>query len=133
MSTSSMAGLSRAVMPPSGGPFDPATDPDGTALMQRAAAARQADHLSQMGLDYGLSGPGGGVGQVLGQAVHQMGPLPDPRWDGYFEAVNEAAGGKPVSFAGSSGPDLGYDTNNGTFLAGAETYGPKGLKLRGVS
>jgi hypothetical protein len=35
----------------------------------------------------------------------QMGPLPDPKWDAYFQAVNEAGGGKPVKFAGGVSPD----------------------------
>lgn len=51
------------------------------------------------------------------------GPLPDPRWDAYFQAVSEAAGGRPVTYAGSAGPDLGVDTNDGSMGAGFESYG----------
>ncbi len=89
-------------------------DPLGIAVMQRAKQNR---------LQYEMAHP----------ESMQSGPLPDPRWDGYFQAVDEAAGGRPVDFAGSAGPDLGFDTNNGTVGAGTEVYGPHGLRLGGTN
>ncbi len=37
------------------------------------------------------------------------GPLPDPNWDAYFQAADEAAGGMPVKFAGG---DYGTNPNS---------------------
>ena len=93
--------------------------------MQRAQASRQADTENQMATDYGSNGA---TPDVLAQSVHMMGPLPDPRWDGFLQALHEAGGGRPVNLAGSAGPDLGYDTNDGT--AGSETYGSRGMKRK---
>lgn len=100
MSTS-LQGLKQAM-------FDPRTDPLGIAVQGRARAEDFQDQL---------------------QHPNPIGPLKDPRWEGFFQAVNESAGGKPVDYAGSSGPDLGFDTNNGTMGAGTETYGPRGLRM----
>ena len=97
MSTS-LQGLARAVMP-----FDATADPGGIDLMQRAAANRRADQLSQAGLDYGINNLAGGMGQVINQAVHQMGPLPDPRWDAEFQAMSDANNGQPVTLANVRG------------------------------
>lgn len=90
--------------------FSPTTDPLGINVQARARAARFQQAAN------GMQSP--------------IGPLPDPQWDGYFQAVDEAADGKPVQFAGSAGPDLGYDTNNGTVGSGLEQYGSKGLRLQ---
>lgn len=67
--------------------FDPTTDPLGIAVQGRARQAR------------------------FQQAVHGVapqGPLPDPRWDGYFQAAGEAGGGRNVSFD-PSGSGLAND------------------------
>lgn len=109
MSTS-LRGLSQAIQGPYGPGFDASTDPLGIAVQQRARDRRIAD-------------------MTANPMAHVLGPLPDPRWEGYFQAVDETAGGKPVDFAGSDGPDLGFDTNNGTMGAGTEIYGPRGLRM----
>ena len=92
-------------------PFNPVNDPLGQliALQQQAQEKR--------------------FGAAVDNPSTQVGPLPDPNWDAYFGAVNNAADGKPVNFAGSSGPDLGYDTNNGTTGPGTEQYGPRGMQF----
>lgn len=109
MSIKSLRGLARAVDSDEQQvqPFDPSTDPLGVALKARA----QQQRFTAM---------------ANGTAPRQ-GPLPDPNWDAYFLAVQDAAGGRPVDFAGSAGRDLGYDTNNGTMGAGTEVYGPRGM------
>lgn len=116
MSTS-LRGLQQAIgpfdAPQQSGGFDPSTDPLGLDLQQRARANR---------FQYALQNP----------MAASAGPLPDPHWDAFFQAVNEAGGGRPVDYAGSAGGQLGYDTNNGTMGAGTELYGPKGLKYRGT-
>lgn len=103
----SLRGLSQAV---STGPtgFDPATDPLGIALQGRARDARQQQELAN-------------------PKMMTAGPLPDPQWEGFFQAVHEAGDGRPTTYAGSTGEDLGYDTNNGTTDAGTELYGPRGM------
>lgn len=100
----SLRGLSQAA----GAGFDPASDPLGIALQGRARDARQQQQLADP------------------QSM-TMGPLPDPQWDGFFQAVHESNGGAPTTFAGPKGPALGYDTNNGMMGAGTETYGPRGM------
>lgn len=93
---------------------NPQNDPLGLALQGRAQAHRFQDQVAN---------------------PNPLGPLPDPHWDAYFQAIQEAAGGKPVDFAGSTSPEgsnqlTGYNTNNGTVTPGAtEEYGPRGLKL----
>lgn len=55
--------------------WDQSQDPLGIALMGRAKAARDKQHLDSM------------------SNVNSMqvgGPAPDPKWDGFFQAMNEA-------------------------------------------
>lgn len=126
----SLQGLSRAVTPSIGTqPWNATTDPLGVNIQNQGMQTTQAYDRSQAASDYGIVPPDQAMGQSIGQSVHQMGPLEDPQWAGFFQAVSDASGGKPVNYAGSSGADLGYDTNNGTFNAGTETYGPKGMRL----
>ena len=69
-------------------------DPLGLAVKGRAREKRMSASLQ------GLTQAGG--------------PLPDPNWDGYFEAVDEQAGGKPVryGYADQPGSDLSRDPAN---------------------
>lgn len=120
MSTSSLRGLTQAM-----GPAGPNPDPLSIGLLQRAQATNQANAQSQYASDYGTDG---GQASELAQSVHMMGPLHDPQWDGFLQALHDAGGGKPVNVAGSAGPNLGYDTNDGT--AGSETYGSRGVKRK---
>ena len=77
--------------------FDPSTDPLGIGLQQRAATNRQPY-------------PG-------------FGPLPDPQWEGFFQAADEAGVSK---FAGGASP---VESNQlagfkaPTDFSGTETYG----------
>lgn len=34
-----------------------------------------------------------------------IGPLPDPKWDAFFEAADEAGNGKPVKFGSDAGSE----------------------------
>ena len=72
MAGQALAGLQQA--------WSPDTDPLGIGL-QQAARNRQMAYAA-----------GAGTSPV------QPGPLPDPRWDAFFEATDRAAGGKPVKF-----------------------------------
>lgn len=76
--------------------FDPSTDPLGIAVRQRAAQQRWQNIYN------GLN--------------PTTGPLPDPQWEGYFQATSEAADGKPVKWgngsAGTANPETGLDANN---------------------
>lgn len=68
--------------------FDPQSDPLGLGLQARARAQRQ----SQM------------TNNPAAQA-YMSGPLVDPNMDAWFQAQQEAAGGKPTKFAaGPSAP-----------------------------
>lgn len=67
--------------------WDPQSDPLGNALKGRAR-----DFRFNLAAE-GLQSP--------------IGPLPDPQWDGFFQAVNESAGGKRVRYA----QDTNDDTN----------------------
>jgi hypothetical protein len=71
----SMTSLQSAISP---------DDPLGIAVMQRAKAAR---------FQYNLQNP----------MAMTAGPLPDPRWDGFFQAVEENAPGG-IKGAGRSDP-----------------------------
>jgi len=63
--------------------FNPQDDPLGLGLQSRARAHRWADSIANP------------MSQTLG-------PLPDPMWDSYFQAVAEAANGKQVKFGQES-------------------------------
>lgn len=76
--------------------FDPSTDPLGIGLQQRAAANRQPY-------------PG-------------FGPLPDPQWEGYFQAMNEAGVNK-VAGANPAGTNQLTGFQPPTDFSGTETYG----------
>lgn len=61
----------------------------------------------------------------------QTGPLPDPRWDAYFQAVNEAGAGKPVNFTGGPSPEgsnqlTGFQPPEGTSV---ERYDSRGMHV----
>jgi hypothetical protein len=67
--------------------FDSQDDPLGLGLKQRARARRQSlEALNPQAAGY------------------MSGPLPDENWDAFFQAVDEAAGDKPVGFAGGTAP-----------------------------
>lgn len=92
--------------------FDPSSDPSGIALQQRAQARRQVDMNEN-------------------PYAHMMGPLPDPQWDGYFQALGEAGVDK---LAGGASPAesrqlTGYNTNG---AVGTEEYGGRrGMEFTG--
>lgn len=84
MSTS-LRGLAQAMgMNPQGEPapvFDPNTDPLGVGLMARARQHQFED-------------------TVANPMNHVVGPLPDPKWDAYFEALRGVVQGRNVKIAG---------------------------------
>lgn len=71
--------------------FSPQSDPLGVGLQNRARQHRF--ELAAAGLE------------------SPIGPLPDPQWDAYFQAIGEAANGKPVRYAQDSNeiPDPTFD------------------------
>lgn len=74
--------------------WDATSDPLGNDLQQRATAKRLQTTLDS-----------------FKDPLHpQIGPLPDMNWDKYFEATDEASGGKPVSYAYSPGANGAPDT-----------------------
>src|ERR1035437_2611519 len=94
-------------------PFNPVNDPLGQliGLQQQAQQKRFA--------------------AAVANPATQAGPLPDPNWDAYFGAVNEAGGGMPTNFAGGASP-AGSNQLTG-FQApsdvGTEQYGPRGMQF----
>lgn len=81
--------------------FDPQADPLGIAVQQRAQQQRWQNIYK-------------GLNPVTG-------PLPDPQWEGYFQATQEAAGDKPVKWGNgspaSADPYHGMDPNSPTPLS----------------
>jgi hypothetical protein len=65
--------------------FDPASDPLGIALQQRGMDSYWADRAEHPN-------------------TPMSGPLPDPKWQGFFQAIKEAASGRQVKFAGGPSP-----------------------------
>lgn len=88
------------------GPAAPNPDPLGIGLRQRAQDANQANAQSQYETDYGTNGS---QPSELAQSVHMMGPLRDPQWDGFFQALHDAGGGSPMKLRGQIGPDTSND------------------------
>lgn len=67
--------------------FDAQDDPLGLGLKQRARERRASlQNMNPQALSY------------------MSGPLPDENWDAYFQAVDEAAGGRKVNFSGGTDP-----------------------------
>lgn len=64
--------------------FDPTTDPLGLGLQARARDRRWQD--------------------VVKGNVNPIGPLPDPQWDAFFQAVKESNPGKRMVFQGGARP-----------------------------
>lgn len=87
--------------------FDPTTDPLGLGLKARARERRQS--LQSLNPQ---------------NPAFMSGPLPDENWDAFFQATDEAADGKPVSFAGGTAPGsnqlVGFQPNS---LTGEGTHG----------
>ena len=77
--------------------FDPSTDPLGIGLKQRAAVNQQPY-------------PG-------------FGPLPDPQWEGFFQAMNEAGVDKIGGGQSPAGSNQLTGTQTPTDFSGTETYG----------
>lgn len=73
--------------------WDPQSDPLGIGL--QASARQKRFELAAKGLS------GGGS---------PIGPLPDPQWDAFFEAIGQKANGRPVRFGQSNAE--GSDTTN---------------------
>ena len=111
MSTS-LRGLQQATNPHG---FDPSEDPTGIALMARARQNRfqyQTEHPESM----------------------MSGPLPDPRWDAWLQAVSEAGNGRPVKFnaAGfNSSPNIANDPTS-TFNTTGGPFGQFGTGTGGI-
>ena len=93
----SMQGLSRAVAP-TGQPWSENTDPLGVGVQSQAQQNHFGGVVHDIDADYGSTAAGDGQSQLLNEAVHQTGPLEDPQWAGFFQAVQNAGGGKPVGF-----------------------------------
>lgn len=68
--------------------FNPQDDPLGLGLMQRARAQRQAQQTNNPAAQ-----------------AYMSGPLPDQNWDAFFQASNEATGGKGLNFRGGPAPE----------------------------
>ena len=86
----SLQGLSRAVTPSIGTqPWNATTDPLGVNIQNQGMQTTQAYDRSQAASDYGIVPPDQAMGQSIGQSVHQMGPLEDPQWAGFFQAVSD--------------------------------------------
>ena len=97
-----------------------AYDPSGIDQMQRARATRDRFKQEQFDEDYRSPAAGGYVpGQILNQAVHAQGPLPDPKWEGYFQAVDDASGGARTRFGymDQPAPDLTREPEWGAGVA----------------
>lgn len=82
--------------------FDASTDPLGIGVMQRAQQRRFQGVLD---------------------AIHSNSAAPtmlaDPKWDGYFEAVDEANGGKPTRYGYAPDMDTSMSEDvNGNSYAG---------------
>lgn len=94
--------------------FNAQDDPLGVGVQQRA----KDKHWQQV--MQGLSTP--------------FGPLYDPKWDAYFQATEEAAGGRPVAFTGGPSP-AGSQQFRGTAtpagFVGTEQYGSSIPRRRG--
>lgn len=71
--------------------FDATDDPLGIAVQQRAREQRWQ--------------------RMLAGQQPSMGPLPDPRWEGFFQAVSEAGGERPVryGYVDEPSPDVARD------------------------
>ena len=94
-------------------PFNPVNDPLGQliALQQQAQQKR--------------------FGAAVADPSTQAGPLPDPNWDAYFGAVNEAGGGMPTNFAGGASP-AGSNQLTGFQASGdvgTEVYNARGMRF----
>lgn len=75
-------------------PFDPVTDPLGISLKERARQQRQLREgvgALQRG-QRELQAPGMGLYGPLHSSLGTplSGPIPDPQWEGFFQALNEA-------------------------------------------
>jgi hypothetical protein len=79
--------------------FDPQSDPLGLGLQARARENR-----------FRLAAAG---------RLSPIGPLPDPQWEGFFQAVSEANPGKRVQY--------GQDNPEGTDLTNAQSGDPNML------
>lgn len=67
-------GLNAAFAPQPGAGFDPTTDPLGIGIQGRARQAR--------------------ITAQTANPMAQAGPLPDPRWEGMLQAMQETGGGQ---------------------------------------
>jgi hypothetical protein len=95
--------------------FNPQDDPLGLGLQSRARAHRWAD-------------------SVANPMSQTLGPLPDPMWDSYFQAVAEAAKGKKINFAGGTAPNETFDESFQDPSVGAEQLATiHSNQFRGVS
>lgn len=98
-------------------PTDATFDPTGIDLKRQARDAYAANRDAMRAADYGEGG------NTIDQAVHMTGPLPDPQWQAFFQAltnqhVSDVSGGP--SAPGSK--QLRGTTAQPDYLSGGDTY-----------
>jgi hypothetical protein len=98
-------------------PTNAAFDPSGIDLKRQAQASYYANKDAQRTADYGAGG------NTIDQAVHMTGPLPDPQWQAFFQAlknnnVSDVTGGP--SAPGSK--QLRGESVQPDYLSGGDTY-----------
>lgn len=71
--------------------YNPLIDPSGNALRAQAQQTNLVSQQQQMARDYGSDGS---TPDVLAQGVHAQGPLHDPNWDAFFQALNNSGASK---------------------------------------
>lgn len=71
--------------------YNPYGDPAGNALRQQAEQANMVNGQAQAATDYGSDGS---TPNLLGQAIHAQGPLHDPNWDAFFQAMTNSGASK---------------------------------------
>ena len=86
--------------------FDPATDPLGIGVQSRGMDSR---------FQYNIDHPGSSL----------FGPLPDPRWEGFFQALKEAGVENLVGPEDKPGESHQLRGTPTSFGAGGEEYGPR--------
>jgi hypothetical protein len=108
-----------------------AFDPSGIDLQRRGMDTYLANKEAQRSIDYGPAG------NAIDQAVHMTGPLPDPKWQAFFQALADQGVKKVVGGPSPDGsnqvrgiptqPD--YFTSGDTFM-GRPTQSAQILKSR---
>jgi hypothetical protein len=103
------------------------TDPSGILLKRQGMETFLANRDAQQRADYG---PGG---NAIDQAVHMTGPMPDPQWQAFFQAlknqgVTKMTGGRTATAPGTSGA-----TDRTRLLPGDQVRNAETNQFRGES